>query len=38
LLRGRGLQQGAIELGLDVDGEQPFEDLLGLGLVDEVTA
>src|SRR5262249_821489 len=38
LLRGRGLEQGPVELRLDVDGQEPFEDLLRFGLVDEVAA
>ena len=36
LLRGGRLEQRAVQLGLDVDRQQPLEDLLRLGLVDEV--
>src|SRR3954466_6831201 len=36
VLGGGRLEQRAVELRLDVDGEQPLEDLLGLGLEDEV--
>ena len=36
LLGGGGLEERAVELRLDVDRQQPFEDLLRLRLVDEV--
>src|SRR6476659_1976069 len=38
LLRRRGLEQRAVDLRLDVDREQPLEDLLRLRLEDEVAA
>src|SRR5205823_3703253 len=35
---GRGrLEQRAVDLGLEIDGQEPLEDLLRLGLVDEVS-
>src|SRR5438874_8839831 len=30
------LEQRAVDLGLEIDGQEPLEDLLGLGLVDEI--
>ena len=38
LLGGRGLEQRAVDLRLEVDGQEPREDLLRFGLVDEVAA
>src|ERR671937_2566641 len=36
LLRGRGLEERAVELRLEVYGQEAGQDLLRLGLVDEV--